>query len=146
MRRRSTVTITLMVLCTIFFSCGKKGDPFLSSKQTPDQVTDFEGAWNGEDVLLTGRIPEPMKVREGDGCRIYYAAYPLDSPPCEGCPIEYNGYLSFGRELLTGDMFSYKVPGIRRGQLYFFEIRPIGNDGSPGPSSDTVSVEVPKAN
>jgi hypothetical protein len=75
---------------------------------------------------------------------MYYAVYPLDQPPCEGCPIEYQGFHPFGREALKGDVFSLKVPEIRRGNIYFFEARIVGLDGSPGPPSNRVRIEVPK--
>lgn len=124
-------------------SCGKKGDPFLSAETPVSRVTGLEGVWSGEDVLLTGRIEDPSQLREGEGCRVYYALYPLDQPPCEGCPIEYEGFRSFGREAVTGDVFSFKVPAVRRGSIYFFEARVIGADGSPGPASNRVRVEAP---
>ena len=144
MRPGHPVLVALVLLGLVFASCGKKGDPFVPSKEPPNKVTGFEGTWNGEDVLLTGRVEEPAKVREGEGCRVYYAVYPWDDPPCEGCPIEYRGYQSFGREALTGDVFSFKMPGIRRGNIYFFEARVMGPDGSLGPPSNRVKVEVPE--
>jgi hypothetical protein len=145
MRAAHPVLLTLLFFGLVFVSCGKKGDPFPPTKEIVSRVTGLEGAWSGEDVLLTGRIEEPAKVREGNGCRLYYAAYPLDRPPCEGCPIEYQGYESFGREAITGDVFSFKMPGIRRGNIYFFEVRLIGPEGNPGPPSNRVQVEVPEA-
>jgi hypothetical protein len=144
MRPGHPVLVTLLFLGLVFVSCGKKGDPFLPAKEPVNRVTGLEGAWNGEDLLLTGRIQEPSKVREGDGCRVYYAVYPLDRPPCEGCPIEYQGYQAFGHEAVTGDVFSFKMPGIRRGNIYYFEVRVMGPDGSPGAPSDRVRVEVPE--
>ena len=144
MRPGHLVLVALLLLGVVLCSCGKKGDPFLPAKEPAPKVTGFEGTWNGEDVLLTGRIEEPAKVREGDGCWVYSALYPLDEPPCEGCPIEYRGYRSFGREALSDGVFTFKMPGIRRGNIYFFEARVIGPEGSLGPPSDTVKVEVPK--
>jgi hypothetical protein len=144
MRAAHPVLVTLLLFGLVFVSCGKKGGPFPPSKETVNRVTGLEGTWNGEDVLLTGRIEETAEVREGDGCRLYYAAYPVDRPPCEGCPVEYQGYESFGQEALTGDVFSFKMPGIRRGNIYFFEVRLIGPEGNPGPPSNRVQVEVPE--
>lgn len=144
MRPGHLVLVALLLLGMVFCSCGKKGDPFLPAKEPAPKVIGFDGRWTGEDVLLTGRVEDPAKVREGDGCRVYYAVYPLDAPPCEGCPIEYGGYRSFGREAVTGDVFSFKMPGIRRGNIYYFEARVLGPDGSLGPPSDRVKVEVPK--
>jgi len=138
------VLVGLLLLGPVLASCGKKGDPFLPAREPANMVSGLEGTWNGENVLLTGRVKEPSKVREGEGFRVYYAVYPLDDPPCDGCPIEYQGYQPFGREAVTGDVFSFAMPEIRRGNIYYFEVRVIGPDGSPGPPSKRVRVEVPK--
>jgi hypothetical protein len=143
MRPGQPVLLALLFLSLVTVSCGKKAAPFLPSKEPSNRVTDLGGVWNGKDLLITGRVQEPLEAKEGDGCRIYYSVYPLDQPPCEGCPIEYQGYQPFGREALRGDGFSFIVPGIQRGNVYFFEARIVGPDGSSGLPSNTVRVEVP---
>jgi hypothetical protein len=76
------------------------------------------------------------------GCRVYYAQYPLDNAPCAGCPIEYHGYQEFGPEVITEQGFFCKVPAEISGQVYFLKVRLIGPEQTEGPSSDTVRVMV----
>jgi len=141
MRPGLPLSVLFLWLCLALISCGKKGDPFLPATQGDGRVTGLKGEWNGEYVLLTGRTREAM--REGAGIRAYYAAYPLDQPPCEGCPIEYQGYESFGREVMGKSGFSCRITEIQTGNIYFFEVRIIGPGGSLGPPSNRVGVEVP---
>ena len=133
----------LMVLLGLtLISCGKKGDPFLPPPQEEGlRVTGLIGEWNGDFVLLSGRVREPMS--ESAGLRAYYAAYPLDQAPCEGCPIQYQGFQSFGLEVIKGNRFSCRVADIRPGNVYFFEARLLGPGGGLGPPSNRVQVEVP---
>jgi len=144
MRAAGAVVVVLLFFGLVSISCGKKGDPFLPSKETLGQVTDFEGAWTGEEVLLTGRIQEPAELGEGRACRVYYAEYPEDRSPCDGCPVEYQGYRSFGSDIVNRGSFSFRMPEVRRGNVYFFEARLVGLDGSLGPPSNRVRVDVPE--
>jgi hypothetical protein len=140
MRPGKPLPFLVLLFCLALISCGKKGDPFLPSTEGDGRITLLKGEWNGEYVDLTGRIHGSMN--EGARIRAYYAAYPLDQPPCEGCPIEYQGFQSFGRDVLSESGFSCKMTQIQPGNLYFFEVRVIGPGDSPGPSSNRVRVEV----
>jgi len=144
MRPGRAVLVMVLVFGLLFAGCGKKGDPFVPAREPENRVTGLDVAWNGVDVLLSGRVEKPAKMQEGESLRVYYAAYPLDEPPCEGCPIEFQGYHAFGREAVSGDAFSCSVPEIRRGSVYFFEARVMSPEGSPGPPSNRVSIEVPE--
>lgn len=131
----------MLLLCWTLISCGKKGDPFLPAPEANARVSDLQGEWNGESVLLSGRSDEA--VEEGATIRAYYAAYPLDEPPCEGCPIQYQGFQSFGLEVMSGGGFSCRITEIRPGNVYFFQVRILSPGGSLGPPSHRVRVEVP---
>jgi hypothetical protein len=143
MRPGRPFPLLFLTLCLALASCGKKGDPFLADGGAEGRITLLGGEWKGEHVDLTGRIHGVMK--EGESIRAYYAAYPFDQPPCEGCPVEYQGFESFGREVVRNNDFSCTMTRIQPGSLYFFEARIIGRGGSPGPPSNTVQVEVPEA-
>jgi hypothetical protein len=144
MRPGRPALVLLLFLGLLSVACGKKGDPFVPAKEAANRVDGLDVGWKGAEVLLTGRIEKPAEMREGEGFRVYYAVYPLDQPPCEGCPIEFQGYYTFGREAVSGDAFSCKVPEIRRGSVYFFEARVMTPEGTPGPPSNRVSIEVPE--
>jgi len=133
----------LMLLLSLpLISCGKRGDPFIPPPQGEDlRVTGLRGEWKGEFVLLSGRVREP--IGEVAGLRAYYAAYPLDQAPCEGCPIQYQGFQSFGPDVIKGNGFSCRIADIRPGNVYFFEVRVLGPGGGLGPGSNRVQVEVP---
>jgi hypothetical protein len=140
MRPRQPLFVLLLLICSVMISCGKKGDPFLPAPEDPGRITGLKAEWTGESVLLTGRIEG--EIREGGGIRAYYASYPLDQPPCEGCPIEYQGFESFGREATAGRGFSCLMRPIRPGALYFFEVRVMGPGQRQGPPSNRLRLEV----
>jgi hypothetical protein len=142
---KTTVLVGILLFCLFLFSCGKKEDPFLPVEETNARVTGLQGEWKGDYVLLTGQVQDPAGTAGSiEGCRVYYAIYPWDQPPCEGCPIEYKGFQLFGKEVLTPTGFACKVPGIERENIYYFEVRAVGPNGSLGPPSNRVRVEVPE--
>jgi hypothetical protein len=142
MRPGKPLPFLFVLFCLVLISCGKKGDPFLPVVERDVRITLLKGEWNGEYLDLTGRIHGIMK--EGASIRAYYAAYPLDQPPCEGCPVEYQGFQSFGRHVVSESGFSCRMTEIQPGNLYFFEAMIIGPGDSPGPPSNRVRVTVPK--
>ena len=120
-------------------SCGKKGDPFLPQKEISARVTDLQGKREEGKFLLRGKVLGPKEV---EGARVYYAQYPLEKGPCEGCPIEYQGHHAFGPEVVTGEGFLCTVPIRVPGQIYFFRVNLIGPGGEMGPPSETVKLVV----
>jgi hypothetical protein len=134
----------LAVLCAsgiliVTLACGKKGDPFLPKKKFPLRVTGLKGEREQGDILLSGKISDPKKV---EGAKVYYAQYPLEKSPCEGCPIEYQDYQAFGAEVVTEEGFLCRIPIKARGQAYFLRVDLIGPGGAVGPPSDTTKVVV----
>lgn len=120
-------------------ACGKKGDPFLPRQAFSARVTDLKGEQVKGDILLKGKITS----REGlEGARVYYAQYSLENAPCEGCPIEYQGYQAFGAEVIMEDGFSCDMPAKSEQHIYYFRVNLIGPGGTIGPPSDTVKVVV----
>lgn len=120
-------------------ACGKKGDPFLPQKEVSAKVTNLRGEREKGNILLRGEIRGPKDVQ---GARVYYAQFPLEAPPCEGCPIEYQGHQSFGAEVVAEEGFLCTVPVKVQGQVYFFRVNLIGPGGRMGPPSERVKVVV----
>ena len=120
-------------------ACGKKGDPFLPQKEVSAKVTELRGEREKGNILLRGEIKAPKEVQ---GARVYYAQFPLEDAPCEGCPIEYQGHESFGAEVVTEEGFFCTVPVKVHRQVYFFRVNLIGPGGRMGPPSETVKVVV----
>jgi predicted small lipoprotein YifL len=129
----------LGILMATLPGCGKKGDPFLPQKEVSAKVINLRGEWEKGNILLRGEISARNEVA---GARVYYAQYPLENPPCEGCPIEYQGHQSFGAEVVTEEGFLCIVPIKVRGQVYFFRVNLMGPGGEMGPPSETVKVVV----
>jgi hypothetical protein len=120
-------------------ACGKKADPLLPQKEVSAKVTDLRGEWEEGNILLRGEIRGPRDVQ---GARVYYAQFPLEAPPCEGCPIEYQGYQSVGAEAVMEEGFLCTIPARVQRQVYFFRVNLIGAGGRMGPPSETVKVVV----
>jgi hypothetical protein len=134
----------LVFLCAsgiliVTLTCGKKGDPFLPKKEFPAKVTHLEGERQKQVIVLRGKISGPKEV---EGVRVYYAQYPLEKSPCEGCPIAYQGHQTFGAGVVTEEGFLCRIPVKGQGQVYFFRVNLIGAGEAIGPPSDTVKVVV----
>jgi len=144
--------IILFVFLGIFLvsmGCGKKDPPFLPQKEFPLEVVDLKADWINSYIFLNGKIKGPdgligtKKAKDLiKGSRVYYAQYTLKDPPCAGCPVEYHGHHGFGPEVITEEGFFCKVPGKRRGQIYFFRVHLIGQGETVGPPSDKIRVVV----
>lgn len=127
--------------------CGKKEPPSLPVKEVVSlQVVNLAGETRNGSILLKGRIQG--EVRPGlardhvTGCRVRYASYPLDNPPCAGCPINYQEDLILGPEVITQTGFQAEVPAKERGQVYFFQVILLGTRGAIGPPSYRAVVQV----
>lgn len=138
---------TILLLCTALGvgpSCGKKGAPFISQEKFLLSVTNFKGKWEKGTFILEGGIqgPDVDKGALGSiaGCRVYYATYPLDEPPCVDCPIEYTGSHGFGPETVVNDSFSCHFPGQIEGRITFFKVYLLGPNGAMGPPSDRIQL------
>ena len=126
-----TVVLIAALLLSIP-SCGKKGDPFLPRKDFDARVTDLKAEQQESSILLEGSVVlSEIASNRVKGSRVYFAEYPAESPPCEGCPIEYQGYRSFGPEVIQ-DGRSFPVGlGCQRNEVYFFRVVLVG----PGEST-----------
>jgi hypothetical protein len=126
--------------------CGKKAPPSLLPGVFPARVENLTGHRANASIVLTGRIaPTALPEEAFKGCRVYAAQYSLADSPCADCPIAYQGYRRFGPEVLQGEEFLCEMPLKKAGQIYFFEVRLLGPEGTMGPSSDRVTVIVEEA-
>jgi hypothetical protein len=138
--------LTFLVALGIFLlvlSCGKKAPPFLPQKNFYARVLSLNAESQEGCVLLKGNVPDAQRDAGNlKGCRVYFAQYPPDDSPCEGCPIEYQGYHSFGPEVVKDDKFLCKIDEITPGRIYFFRVSLVGPKEVLGPPSNDVRVEV----
>ena len=142
-----TVPLAFLVFLLAWPACGKKGSPFLHREEFSVRVVDLKAEWVKEYVFLKGKISGPggllgpkQAMDLVKGAKVYYGQYPLENPPCAGCPIKYHGFHGFGPEVLTEKGFLCKVPGKKKGEIYFFKVHLIGPEGAVGPTSERVRV------
>jgi hypothetical protein len=103
-------------------------------------VVDLRGAWQGGYIELKGGIADRDPAVSGS--RVHYAIYPVEEPPCDGCPIEFQGFHTFGTESVQEGRFFCKIPGAVKGNLYYFEVQLAGEKGVLGPRSTRAKVVV----
>ena len=140
------VGLTLVMIAALLLStpsCGKKGDPFLPRKDFDARVTDLKADQQESSILLEGSVvfSEIAKNRVM-GSRVYFAEYPAESQPCDGCPIEYQGYRSFGPEVIQDKKFSCRISDVKRNEVYFFKVVLVGPGDIQGPISNFLKVIV----
>lgn len=148
MIRHLSIPLCMVVLSFVAVAaCGKKEPPFLPVKETVSlQVVNVKGEAKDGRIILKGQIQgvaRPGQARDHvQGCRIRYAQFPLDDPPCAGCPIKYQGAHILGPEVITEAGFECEVPAKERGQVYFFDVVLLGKTGPLGPRSYRTVVTV----
>ena len=131
------------VVMVLLPACGKKGPPFLPEKKLVIKVDRLTGKWENGKVRLEGYIGGDDKRRSDvTGCRIYHTWYPMDNPPCEGCPIEMADFRDIKEMEISGDLFTCEIPGVKKKGVWFFELRLIGRNGALGPPSERVKVTI----
>lgn len=125
-------------------ACGKKGPPTLPVRPISTKVVDLKGERIGNDIVLEGDFTGLIgSEKEGPatGVRVYFAQFPLENPPCAGCPIAYQGHDNLGPEVIKKEGFSYRLKDRPTGQTYFFRVNIIGPDGTLGPPSNQVQIK-----
>jgi len=143
MRGRLLACLVLVFMLLIPASCGRKAKPSLPQKSTNARVVDLKGEWQGEYVELKGSVSDSSGLGPAvTGARVHYAVYPVTDPPCDGCPIEFQGFHTYGTEVIREDRFLCKIPGALRGNIYYFEVQLAGEKGVLGPSSNRAKVVV----
>ena len=95
-------------------------------------------------VQLAARIRPGKDDVQAEGCRVYQAWYPLDSPPCTGCPIEMKGIDEDIQTVISGAEFSCSIPGPKEEGIWFFQVRLLGTNGALGPYSERIQLSVHK--
>ncbi|SPD73869.1 conserved hypothetical protein [uncultured Desulfobacterium sp.] len=148
MRQRGYI-IFIFVLTVVFISsgCGRKKPPFLPKMQMPVKVQHLEATWKDGAFHLKGTVinPEDKKKKTPDisGCRISYAFYTQDDPPCEGCPLDFAVHSEIEGVVVTDKEFSCDVPMKKRKGIHFFKVSLVGENGEKGPLSDQAKVTIP---
>jgi len=132
----------LVFLLILFAGCGRKTDPFLSvQKKVTVQVDQLRGTWMKQSLVLKGLV-------QGDktswslitGCRVYYVWYPLDQPPCEGCPIDMASFRDITDQIINDGQFECRLPAFRQKGICFVMVRIMEKEGLLGPESNRIKL------
>ena len=141
------ISAVLLAALTVLGGCGRKAPPFFpkAKGEFSLHVEKLEATEQGGEVRFTGELVrtggELGKLPALESCRVYHVRYPLESPPCEGCPISFNAWEESKAHISEDGHFScaseVELPGI-----HYFVLRLIGPDGALGPPSNRVKVPV----
>ena len=148
MKRKQVYLFFFLCVCfLILMACGKKGPPFLPESNVSLKVEQLKGTWKNGAVILTGSVPLPQGQKKGTaditGCIVHHSLYAFETPPCDGCPVEYRTKREIQAEVVKGDKFRCEIPEIKRGWIHFFKVCLISRKGGTGPSSNRVKLALP---
>ncbi len=131
----------------LFASCGKKGPPILPEHQMTLKVEALSAETKDGILFLEGRVVS--KAEEGGpesaeaaGCKIDHGVYPLDSPPCEGCPIRFVATHQVEGEVVRDESFQCRARVPLMAGIHYFRVRLTGPRGETGPPSPTAKVVI----
>jgi predicted small lipoprotein YifL len=149
---KRTLTLSCIGVCLLFFlstilmalfpACGKKGPPFLPEKRIEAKVDRLNGKWVDGRIRLEGTVKDGDKGGNITGCRVYYASYPEDQPPCEGCPIEMAEFADNVEATVSEGRFTCDIPIAKKEGIWFLEVRLTDSRGAVGPPSERVKVTI----
>jgi len=74
------------------------------------------------------------------GCRVYYVWYPLDEPPCEGCPIDMASFRDISDQIIKNDQFECRLPAFKQKGICFVMVRLMEKEGLLGPESNRIKL------
>lgn len=138
------VFVFFLVISFIPMGCGKKGPPFLSVREIPVRVSSLKVVQQEDGLYLKGSVADAQAMNESNitGCKIYHALYPLDDPPCKGCPIDYGFLKEIKGNIVSQKDFSCRVSAKAERGIHFFKVRFVDKEGGIGPFSDAAEVTV----
>ncbi len=144
--------IFLCVLLLGIFSlpagCGKKAPPSLT--KTKDkvslQVEGLKALKVGDQIQLTGRVTvsegHRLSPTDVSTCRVFHVRYPVDSPPCEGCPIPFTVYKELRPDLAGNEGFVCDTGQKKNAGIHYFMVQLVDMEGRAGPPSNTAKLLV----
>lgn len=131
-----------VVFIALFPACGKKGPPFLPEKALTAKVDRLTAQWADGQIRLEGSIEGNENRSDITGCTIYHAWYPMDHPPCDGCPVELSVFTGTTETAISGDRFSCVIPAEKKKGIWFLEVRLTNSRGAVGPPSERIKLKI----
>lgn len=117
-------------------SCGKKAPPIPPERPPLAQVTQLNGALEGDTVKLTWRH---TGTRSTKAYVVLRAQSDAAKPDCPRCPIIFQqvGIRTVDADTETVE-FTEPVP---TGFIYTYKVQPVGSSGDRGPDSNVVIID-----
>jgi hypothetical protein len=151
MNRRVVGLIIFMALAATLSlaACGKKDRPAPPESELPFRIDQLSATFEGGWAVLKGRLVKPsgksaeISETEITGWRVYHAHYPLESGPCEGCPLDFSrvyemdGRVGEDGQFMTRVALERPVAGI-----HFFQVRLTGRGWAPSALSDRAKLAI----
>ena len=147
-KKQGIILILLLAFLFAPIACGKKGPPFFTEKDLSLGVAQLSVEWKTGGFRLKGELVGAQNEIENlsniKGCRVFYATYPVDAPPCDECPIEYRLLKEIEGQVISEGRFLCDVLVNKKNGIYFFTVRLIGQKGEIGPYSDRAKFVIDK--
>jgi len=135
-RERVLLLLALGTIIIAFLACGKKGPPLLPESDGLLKVKNLTAEWGNGSVILRGQVLASLKnekdIPEIMGCRVYYAWYASENPPCEGCPIQYKVFREIKAKVHSKGGFYCEVEGVKGKGIHFFKVSMVDANGRVG--------------
>jgi len=145
-KKQGIILILLLAILFAPIACGKKGPPFLPENDLSLQVAQLSVDWKDGGFRLKGAIVGFENELEDStnikGCRVFYACYPVDDPPCEDCPIEYRVLKEIEGQVISEGRFLCDVLEKKANGIHFFRVCLLGQKGGTGPYSDRAKLVI----
>ena len=146
--------LILLVVCTLWYSCGKKADPGLPVSHIPDAPRAFQAVARAEGILLVWRAPthnmDDTPLLDLAGFVAQRAEMPLDKA-CRTCPHEFQELFDYpysGQRGILPDrrLFTYLDTALTFKRLYIYAIQCYNERDHRGkPAKLEVAWDVPPA-
>jgi len=143
MKHLAAGAIVLTAL-SILWGCGKKAPPFLPQNVFSLRVEGLKALRQGDQIRLTGSVALP-EGRQGnlsgvESSRVYHISYPLESPPCDGCPIPFSIYEEIKPDISGQGQFHCLIGLKRTPGIHYFMVRLVDRNGMVGPPSENTKL------
>ncbi len=138
--------VFLLTMPMTWWACGKKGPPTLVKEKMDLRVqllkVEKEAAGFRLDGLVFGAKEGENAFEHISGCVVFYGVYPLEDPPCEGCPINFPHVKEIRDVVDTKGVFSCQLQADGKPGIYFFKVRLVSSKGAIGPFSNQMKLTV----
>lgn len=151
--RKAGIRRSILFCCIVFaacsvFSCGRKGDPFLSVPLAPSKVRAVTAVGRPDGIILHWQPPrdntDDSDLLDLAGFHIFRARV-ASQDYCPACPVSYEKLLDYEYRGPAGRRperrrYLYRDTAVRHGSVYIYQLQAYNAGGVSGPASEPVVV------